>query len=211
MSYGDVPPLLADEPAGLTPLHQRQYQVQAWRIDDARVLLRGAVEDRKPALIWPGPDESIAIHHMVVDLTISYPELVIDGAAVRFETHPHDECPRIADHYGGLVGLSIARGFTQRVRDLFGGPRGCTHTTALLQAMAPVAVQCGWSMRQLAAGGDPAPRQLGEQTGLRNTCHMWAEDGDLWARAASGQPIPLPIPVRRRLSLAGVDPEEWER
>ena len=54
-----------------------------------------------------------------------------------------------------LVGLSIARGFTHRVRELFGGPRGCTHTTALLQAMAPIAMQCFWSMRSAACNGVP--------------------------------------------------------
>jgi len=42
-----------------------------------------------------------------------------------------------------LKELSIARGFTHKVRGLFGGPRGCTHTTALSQAMAPEAIQCG--------------------------------------------------------------------
>ena len=63
-----------------------------------------------------------------------------------FETHPHTECVSIVDAYRGLVGLSITRGFTHKVRELFGGPRGCTHTTALLMAMAPVAVQCIWSM-----------------------------------------------------------------
>jgi hypothetical protein len=43
--------------------------------------------------------------------------------------------------------MSIARGFNAKVRELFGSSRGCTHIGALLAAMAPVAIQTGWSMR----------------------------------------------------------------
>jgi len=34
-------------------------------------------------------------------------------------------------HYESLVGLSIARGFTHKARELFGGPRGCSHILTL--------------------------------------------------------------------------------
>ena len=78
------------------------------------------------------------------------------SANAALETHPHAACPRIEDHYQHLIGLSIARGFTHKVRELFGGPRGCTHTTALLQAMAPVAIQSMWSFR---VEGDPRGRR----------------------------------------------------
>ena len=110
----------------------------------------------------------------------------IVAAAVGFESHPNEECPQIVTHYDQLVGLSIARGFTHRVRELFGGPRGCTHTTALLQAMAPVAVQCIWSMRasearrgetQGALDLTPEQRRAMWQMNV-NTCHVWAEDSD---------------------------------
>ena len=87
---------------------------------------------------------------MVIDLTIGFPDLVISDVAVEMQTHPHGYCPSIVEHYRKLIGLSIARGFTHKVRDLFGGPKGCAHTTALLQAMAPVAIQSIWSMRSLS-------------------------------------------------------------
>ena len=72
--------------------------------------------------------------------------MVIESAEIVFEAHPHTTCVDIIGAYQGLVGLSITRGFTHKVRELFGGPRGCTHTTALLLAMGPVATQCSWSM-----------------------------------------------------------------
>src|SRR4051812_49539139 len=103
------------------------------------------------------------MHHMQVDLEVAFPSMEIVASTVVFESHPHVLCPSITPHYEKLVGLSIARGFTHKVRELFGGPRGGTHTTALLQAMAPVAIQATWSMRsppppmtEPDAGSDPA-------------------------------------------------------
>jgi len=98
-----------------------------------------------------------------------------------------------------LESLSIARRFTHKVRELFGGPRGCTHTTALLQAMAPVAIQCGWSMQMLKAqeivtSGNELPsepseaRKMADKMNL-NTCHIWDEDGDHVRRIEEGIPV----------------------
>ena len=81
---------------------------------------------------------------MVIDVSVSFPDLIITNAIVVTETHSHEGCMKIVDHSKKLVGLSIALGFTKKVRELFGGPRECSHTTALLNAMAPVAIQSVW-------------------------------------------------------------------
>jgi hypothetical protein len=146
---------------------------------------------------------------MVVELVVATPSMVITDVKVVFEAHPHPQCPRIIDSYDQLVGVSIARGFTHNVRSLFGGPRGCTHTTALLQAMAPVAVQCVLTGRPPApAAGEPVALRLSlspEERKARfavmiNTCHVWEADGDLVTKINRGEehPIPLPIQERRR-------------
>ena len=127
----------------LVPLHTRDYQVRAFKIDDGTILLRGAVRDTKPPGLYIDDDpEPLPIHHMVVDLTLAWPSLEITDAKAVFEVHPQSMCPDIAPAYDRLVGISIARGFNNRVRELFGGPRGCTHITALLAAYA-VAQVCG--------------------------------------------------------------------
>ena len=139
---------LGDDGAPLEVLHDREYRVRAFRKRDDLLLIRGAVRDQKPPGLYIEIDpDPMTIHHMQIDLEIAFPTLEIVGAQVGIEVHPSAGCPSIESHYDKLVGLSIARGFTHKVRELFGGPRGCTHTTALLQAMAPVAVQCMWSMR----------------------------------------------------------------
>ena len=195
-------------------LHTRNYEVRAFRKDDNTLILRGAVKDSKPAGLYvPDDTEPLVIHHMIVDLTITFPALEITDAKVVFEAHPHTTCTAITDHYTKLVGLSIARGFTHRVRELFGGPRGCTHTTALLQAMAPVAVQCFWSMQVMKAqetGSSPRPpvtteeRQRMMKMNL-NTCHVWDEQGEHVDELRNGGPAEIPLWISKRYAELGRD------
>ena len=206
---------LDDDPS-LTLLHDRTYRVRSYR-QGTDLRIRGMVRDLKPAGVYiPDDTRPLQVHHMIVDLVVAYPSLVIEQAEVVLETHPHEQCPRIEDHYAKLVGLSITRGFTHKVRELFGGPRGCTHTTALLQAMAPVAVQSVWSLRASAArdGWEPvaAPQLLPPEDRLRlnlNTCHVWAEDGELVATVLAGEDLSPPVWAERRLDELGRDAASW--
>jgi hypothetical protein len=212
--------ILPPDPDGADRLHDREYAVRAYRLDGPdgrRVLLRGAVRDQKPPGLYLSIDpDPLTIHHMQVELEIAFPSMEITAANVLFETHPHEQCVAIAPHYGELVGVSIGRGFTHEVRQRFGGPRGCTHTTALLLAMAPVAIQSIWSMNVLAdreAGRpwrrpqDYAPEERQQRwAGTLNTCHVWDEDGEFAHQVLAGEIVDLPIPIRRRLDTLGIDP-----
>jgi hypothetical protein len=212
-------PILPPDPDGADVLHEREYRVRAYRLEHAdgpRVLLRGAVRDQKPVGLYLAADpDPLTFHHMQVELEVLYPSLEISAASVLFEAHPHEVCVSIAPHYGSLVGLSIARGFTHEVRQRFGGPRGCTHTTALLLAMAPVAIQCMWSMQVVddrAAGREwrgpvdltPAERRQRWAATL-NSCHVWDEVGEFAQNALAGGFVDVPIPMRRRLEALGLD------
>ncbi len=180
--------ILPAAPEGLTTLHDREYRVRSYRAGEHEMVIHGAVRDQKPpGQYTPDDPDPLTIHHMQVELRVSFPALEITAAEVLFDTHPHTACPAVADRYGELVGLSIARGFINRVRELFGGPRGCTHVTALLLAMAPVAVQSTWSMRTTASrptgpAGQPPMQSAVERermwTGNVGTCHVWADDGE---------------------------------
>ena len=195
-------------------VHERAYIVRAYR-HGTQLVLRGAVRDQKPAGLYVADDpDPLTIHHMVVDLTVAIPSLEITGAKVVMEVHPHPSCTRIEDHYEKLVGLSIARGFTHKVRELFGGPRGCTHTTALLQAMAPVAIQSMWSFNMTGEGDDAGhididkARQRALMTNV-NSCHVWAEDGDHVAGLKNGEPMDVPLWISKRYAELGRDPTTW--
>ncbi len=211
--WDENPDLFPPDPE-LPPLHQRDYRVRAWALDDSTVLIRGAVMDIRPGEVVTEyvrefgvagrQQPPLPIHHMIVDLHVGFPDLMIREARVVFEVHPQPGCPSIAPGYQRLVGLSISRGFTHKVRELFGGPRGCTHTTALLQAMAPVALQSVFSMR------GPSRRRDGPASAapfMRDTCHVWASDGELWQGVTVGRHPPVPLPTQERLLANGVPPD----
>ena len=210
------PDPVGDDGAPLEVLHDREYRVRAFRRRDDLVLIRGAVRDQKPPGLYVDSDpDPLTIHHMQIELDVRFPTMEIAAANVVLEVHPHPECPRIEEHYQELVGLSIARGFTHRVRELFGGPRGCTHTTALLQAMAPVAIQCVWSMRASDArstGGEmvltPEQRRAAWQMNV-NSCHVWAEDGEQVAQLEAGADMRPPLWAEERLVSLGMKPDDW--
>ncbi len=206
--------ILPPEPPGGVPiLHDREYRVGAYRLAADRIAIHGGVRDQKPpGLYLPDDPDPLTVHHMQITLDVSFPDLEIVDVTVHFEMHPHDDCPSITARYDELVGISIARGFTHRVRELFGGPRGCTHTTALLQAMAPVAMQCFWSMRSVEAqlAGNPtplmAPGENGDQSWRRiiGSCHIWAPDGHAVAAREAGARHEVPVFMRARLRERGL-------
>jgi hypothetical protein len=155
---------------------------------------------------------------MIVELQIVYPTFLIEKASVEFKNHPHLGCTNITDHYQKLEGMSIARGFNAKVRELFGSSRGCTHIGALLAAMAPVAIQTGWSMRVSSAGeiddSSKSPEDFQEQrvkqfASTINTCHIWDENGAMIAKVRTGEEIEMPLPVVRRLRDLGRDETDW--
>ena len=189
-------------------LHTRSYDTKAYR-DGDHIVVVGSVQDVKPPGLYIEDDpEPLEIHHMAVVLRVRIDDLTITGADVEFRTHPNASCPSITQHYGQLVGLSIARGFSRKVRELFGGPKACTHTTALLQAMAPVVIQSMWSVRmeQREPGGGEQPAHF--EANL-NTCHVWAEGGEAIGMARAGEMPEVPIWIQRRFAELGRDPNEW--
>ena len=194
------------------PLHNRTYSVKAYRIDADTMRLRGQVTDTKPAGLYvEGDTEPLDVHDMLVDLTVSFPMLEILSAQVIFDTHPHLSCTSIEPSFEQLVGVSIARGFNRRLTELFGGPRGCTHVVALLRAMAPVAVQSIYSMEAADPDRDSAAvrsedlreREQRALTFIRDSCHVWAADGERLAAAEAGAGHEAPIWIRQRLDKLG--------
>ena len=197
-------------------IHTRRYEVRAFRMAADRLMLRGVVVDEKPAgLYLKGDEQPLWLHHMIVDLEIVYPTFLIEKASATFHEHPHLECTNITDHYKKLEGMSIARGFNAKVKELFAGARGCTHITALLSAMAPVAIQAGWSMRAVASSDGQVDAQRNYENrerqlaGTINTCHMWDENGALATSVSSGNYTEVPLSVKKRLKELGRGEEEW--
>jgi len=115
---------LLPEPDGEEPLlHQREYVVRSYRAGPGRMRIRGMVHDQKPpGMIIDGDPDPLSVHCMVVDLLVDYRSLQIAAAEVVMEVTPHDGCTSIEPAYAELVGVSVTRGFSRKVQELFGGP-----------------------------------------------------------------------------------------
>ena len=207
-------------------IHTRVYETRVYRLDGSTMLARAVVSDVKPPDLYiAGDDQPLEIHQMHLFLKVTLPELEIIDAGVELETFPHSGCPTIAVHYQKLIGLNVARGFTRKVRELFGGPRGCAHTTALIQAMAPAVLQAIWSMslkegpslKEEPSLTDSAPSTTADvaaahearMAGNVNTCHVWDEDGTHVEIIRNGGPVETMIPVAVRLTQLGRSEDEW--
>ena len=213
-----LPPFPVDDTGQpLEMIHDREYRVRAYKVASNRVLIRGAVRDQKPpGLLFVDDPNPLTIHHMMIDIEVDYPSFEIVAASTVIDVHPHGQCQNIVGHYDKLVGLSIARGFTHKVRELFGGPRGCTHTTMLIQAMAPVAMQCVWSLRASEGTAGPAgsePADAPDQDQMwrinLNSCHVWAETSDFVGGLESGGVVEQPIWAEERMVELGIKSDEW--
>lgn len=218
----NTPPMstqsLLPEDEGLELVHTRRYETRVYRVSDEELLVRAAVSDLKPpGLYIAGDPEPLEIHQMQLELRVTRPDLRITAAAVRFATHPHTTCPLIAARYEQLVGLSIRRGFTAKVRELFAGAKGCTHTNALIQSMAPAVVQSVWSLAvregtTLSGRGSKLTPEDRERriAGNLNTCHVWAEGGTHVEKLRRGDTSEFPpVPVKDRLRALGRDDSSW--
>ena len=167
------------------PVHVRTLTMDARRVDDAALEVRGRLVDERPqgaGVGWFGAVNGSIIHDMRVTLRVRHPDLVITAVAAELASHPYSVCPDAVEPLQQLVGLSIARGFTRAVNERFGRQLGCAHLTALIQAMAPVVRQAvGPAFREY----DAIPRTAGD-TWFVNSCQAWKEGGLLHQRLAAG-------------------------
>ena len=208
---------LNERNAAKRKLHTRAYEIESLLEDDEHFRLVGHLRDVKPDGLWSISDtEPMTIHHMQLEIVIHAATLTITDVDVFMHVHPQTYCPDALPKYDQLIGLAIARGFTSKVKELFGGPRACTHIGALINAMAPVAIQSMWSfgaIQRERSGRANEPLNDAERRAdhLRNlnTCHVWSTDGPILELFANEQPVPIPLWAKRRLQDRGIDPAIW--
>lgn len=192
-------------------IHQRSYETEAFDEGDGTMRLVGRLVDTKPQGLGLADGEPLVIHDMTIEMVVLGDTFEILKITPTMQVHPYGQCTQVLASYQQLVGVSIARGYSRTVKDLFGGPMGCTHVGALLIALAPVAVQASWGMARLH--DDPA-----EWSGLElddadverrlrlntNTCHVWSADGEQIARLNRGEESDRPEWEAVRLTKLGL-------
>ncbi len=190
-----------DEPQP-DPVHIRTIRTAVYE-DGALFEVNGTLVDERP---WAdGEDKPRLIHSMELRLKVDRKTLVITAAHAQMHNFPHAECPTITDAFEGLVGMSIARGYTREVQERFGRVKGCSHLEFLARAVGPVVIQAIPS----SASRDEDPHAVGESVRgggwLANTCHLWAEGGvgvtkldEGWRPGLGEYPAPSLIEIRAR-------------
>jgi hypothetical protein len=180
---------------------------------DEHFVVVGTLRDERP---WAGGTLGPRVlHSMELGVVVRRADLRIVDAAADMETFPHAECTDIVGSFGDLIGLSVARGYTNAVQERFGRERGCSHLEFLARAIGPVVVQAVTSSAAWRAEKRDGQSPMGEGAPafLTNTCHVWAEDGPGqrklemgWRPGKLEYPAPPLAEVRRR--TAAPAPEE---
>jgi hypothetical protein len=164
-------------------VHIRDMSIKTYDIGDRRILLEGTLKDQsdryKPGT-RQGSGPANLIHDMVVRLTIRGPEMIIEKAEAEMFRYPREECPIVLPWISVLEGMSVVKGFSMRIKEITGGPKGCAHLTSLIIAMGPAAVQGYWA----AYGGDDGKVSMPEEAlnKIIDTCYVWREEGPLVKR-----------------------------
>jgi hypothetical protein len=161
-------------------LHTRNIEVTTYDYDEQRIIVEGLLKDDRFQESHSMTGEKFpsgAIHHMTIRLLVNCSNLLIEDIDVDLISVPREVCRETIDCLAPIKGLTIAKGFTAKVKKLAGGKIGCTHLVELILAMAPATIQgyvAHQSKKPIAHDPDRAKMTLHF---LVNTCHAWREDG----------------------------------
>ncbi|HEX9030911.1 MAG TPA: DUF2889 domain-containing protein [Streptosporangiaceae bacterium] len=184
-----------------TPVHRRTIEVDSYE-EGATLRVIGRLRDERPQ------QDRRVLHDMELQLQVSLPDLKIAQAQAQMHAFPHEECPFIAPKFASMVGLSVSRGFTRGLRELFAGVSGCTHLHELARAMGPAIFQANAALRagqrDSVAEDEPIDPSV-VMLSLRGSCHIWRPDGtgqqklELgWLPGGPEYPVPLLERLRER-------------
>ena len=133
-----------DPTVARTALHKRAIEIQGYLREDGHYDIEGHLVDTKPydfKLAAGVRHAGDPIHGMWLRITVDKALTIVDAAAAMDAMPYVEHCNAIVPAYRLLVGLPIRPGYHQRVKELLGGVRGCTHITELAGALATAAFQ----------------------------------------------------------------------
>jgi hypothetical protein len=126
------------------PLHRRAIEIHGYKRADGLYDIEGHLVDTKPYDFRLAAGVRAAgepVHDMWLRITVDRQLHIVDAAASMDAVPYAGDCNAIEPAYRRLVGLAIRPGFQQRLKELLGGVRGCTHITELAGMLATAAFQ----------------------------------------------------------------------
>jgi hypothetical protein len=192
---------LCDGPSS-DPVHVRTIEIRVFEDEDA-FELNGRLRDVRP---WAdGATKPRQIHDMELRIKVDRATLTITAVSTTMHAFPHAECPTIEPAFDGLVGLSIARGYTKAVQERFGRQAGCSHLEFLARALGPAVIQAMPSSASRLPDAAAVGRVVNGGGWLTNTCHFWAEGGigmakleEGWRPGSGEYPAPSLVEIRAK-------------
>ena len=177
----------------------RNISLNAFEKGPDRFVLRGTLTDQRllPYRQYLSGEmhEPGVIHDMEVEMEISIPDLRIISALAHMPAVPNEDCVKIRDSIEKIVGLSINRGFTRKVRDLLGESRGCLHLTNLVLTMGSAAAQALWAYFSSRKEHERTRRFRDLDADLLvNSCWLWRPEGP-YAAKLFGKKSPIINPI----------------
>ena len=162
-------------------IHTRTLSMATYETDGDNIIVEGTLADHRlvDTYLLSGDHRPRGIlHHVSVQLLIGPPELTIHDIDVDMISVPRPHCAEIVRSYDRLKGVAVKSGFTVKVKELMGGPKGCSHVTALIVAMGPTVVQGYYThfAGKSNHGVHPEIRRAVTRH-IKNTCHVWREEG----------------------------------
>jgi hypothetical protein len=157
-------------------LHTRSIEISGYAREDGLYDIEGHLVDTKPrdfqlaSGVRPAGEP---VHDMWLRITIDRGLTIVDAAASMDAMPFVDHCGAIVPAYRKLVGLAIRPGYHNRLKELLGGIRGCTHVTELAGSLATAAFQT--LAGQVAQDPDRKPFQV-------DRCHALEASGSAVAR-----------------------------
>jgi hypothetical protein len=161
------------------PVHIRQTEIKTYDLGNHQVLVEATLQDtRTPPPAEKLPDgQMVLVHDLVARIRVQGPDLTIVGVEAEMPHIPREMCREVLPDMQKLVGLRIISGYTQKVKNLIGDVKGCSHLTHLFLNLGPAAVQGYWA----AYGRKPGARSLANPaiTRVIDSCRVWRRDGPL--------------------------------
>jgi hypothetical protein len=171
------------DPAPRAPMHRRQIECRGYRRDDGLWDIEGHMTDTRdqdlalraePRVVAAGEP----IHDMWVRVTVD-DALVVRAIEAATAATPTTICGGATAPMQKLVGLRIAAGWTNAVKERLGGPQGCTH---LMELMWPIATTAWQTVSASRIDAMLAPATPGIRPAKIDSCWAYAAERDIVAR-----------------------------
>ncbi len=170
-------------PTGRHPVHIRRIECRGFRRDDGLWDIEGHLVDTRthdldlraePRIVTAGEP----IHEMSVRITVD-DDLTVRAIEAATAATPTRICPGAVEPMQALVGLRIAPGWTNAVKQRLGGARGCTHLMELMWPIATTAHQTVAGSRMDRILGPAAP---GQRPAKIDSCWAYAAEREIVQR-----------------------------